>query len=319
MQRFFGVIALLMSSHWLTAQQLPLFTQYREYNTLINPAAPSAAFFSWGATSSFGLTVRNQYVGVDGGPRTQALRGHVLQEFGGNTALHYGGYLLNDKTGPTSFTGGYGQTAVILSDDPESYGISLGLNAGLVQYRVDASKLRLRDKGDVEATDQRKIFPDAGVGVFAWMTLKDVNGVFQKSQVYGGFSIPQVLGLDLNFSDENGQYQTRRIQHYFIQGGWRKQFRDDSQIDFNAWGKYTKGARFNMDFNLRYTLMSALWLGGGASTAGVGHAEIGYVFGAAAYNNRMFSVGYSFDYGFNTSGPLLGAAHEIQLAYIIGQ
>ena len=44
-----------------------------------------------------------------------------------------GGYLINDQTGPTGFTGAYGRFAGIISDDPYFGGLSFGISLGVVQ------------------------------------------------------------------------------------------------------------------------------------------------------------------------------------------
>ena len=82
-------------------------------------------------------------------------------------ALQAGGFLVNDQTGPTGFTGAYGRIAGIVTDDPTYGGLSIGLSAGMVQYRVKSSDIILRDANDQLGTvDQNQLFPDVGLGVF---------------------------------------------------------------------------------------------------------------------------------------------------------
>jgi len=123
----------------------------------------------------------------------------------GGVGLMVGGYLVNDQTGPTGFTGAYGRFAGIISDDIEYSGLSIGLAVGAVQYRVNASDLFVRDPGDiVSMEDQSKIFPDVGVGVYFYRTIE--GGALADDLFYAGLSVPQVFGLNLDFRDANGEF-----------------------------------------------------------------------------------------------------------------
>jgi len=137
---------------------------------------------------SFGASHRNQWTDFENAPKTQLLRGEYLYD-GGTFGLLTGGYLLNDQTGPTGLTGLYGRIGGILAGDPYYGGIALGLSLGVVQYRVDASQLNLRDQGDIVAADnQMQIFPDVGFGLYYYKRLASDD------LVYAGVSIPQTIG-----------------------------------------------------------------------------------------------------------------------------
>jgi len=60
------------------AQQLPLFTQYRENIGIINPAAFNQDFLIYENNLSFGASYRRQWVGLESGPQTQTIRGEYL-------------------------------------------------------------------------------------------------------------------------------------------------------------------------------------------------------------------------------------------------
>ncbi|MEK7257085.1 MAG: type IX secretion system membrane protein PorP/SprF, partial [Bacteroidota bacterium] len=137
------------SSFQIFAQQLSLFTQYRENQSIINPAAVNGSYLTHQQNLSFGASYRAQWAGLENAPTTATLRGEYLYTGGGSVSLIAGGYLVNDQTGPTGFTGIYGRIGGLLSSDPEYAGISIGLSAGAVQYRVNTSEIRLRDEGDI--------------------------------------------------------------------------------------------------------------------------------------------------------------------------
>jgi len=124
-----------------------------------------------------------------------------------------------------------------------------------------------------------------------------------------------VFGLDLTFKDENEEYITTRVQHYYGTIGLVKFLNSDntSFLEPSVWIKYTQGAPANVDLNLRYYLPINLWIGAGASTAGTAHLETGV--NLSQDYDRTFRVGYGFDYSFSSFGPSAGSTHEINLAF----
>lgn len=311
-------ILLLITCLNLPAQQLSLFTQYRENATIINPAAVESDFFAYGNNITLGASYRAQWVGLSGGPRTQILRGSFMSMGGAGVNLTAGGYLINDVTGPTGFTGFYGRVGGIVGSDPEYSGLALGLSGGMVQYRIDANKVQVRDGGDpVAAQDNSQLFPDLGVGLYFYNTVGDNN------YFYVGASVPQIFGLNLLFTDENGDFSVERIRHYYGMAGYYAFFDNDSFIELSSWGKFVQGAPLNIDFNIRYQLPTSLWigtgLGKGAGTSGSNstnfHLDAGVVLGEAAGFDSTFRFGYGFDYSFSSFGPSAGSTHEINLTY----
>jgi len=307
MTRILPLLLLSLAPIAVFAQQLSLFTQYRENATLINPAAIEGDYFAYGQNMTFGVSYRAQWVGLANGPRTQTLRGSYLNTDYSGVTLLAGGHLINDQTGPTGFTGVYGRIGGVVSGDPEYSGLSIALNAGLVQYRVDASKIRLRDPGDVIGEqDQAQLFPDVGFGVYYYQMVGD--GDF----FYTGVSVPQVIGLELAFQDDNGEFYTKRVQHLYGLLGFYKFFDDDSFLEPSVWVKYAPNAPINADINLRYQMPSSFWIGTGVSTGGNFHMDAGIILGQNTFDNTI-RIGYGFDYSFSSFGPTAGSTHEINL------
>jgi type IX secretion system PorP/SprF family membrane protein len=317
MKRFIPFLVLQFVFLSLQAQQLPLFTQYRENTGVINPAAVPYSYMLYEHNISAGVSYRAQWTGLASAPRTQTLRGEYMSVDYEPVNILAGGALMNDQTGPTGFTGLYGRIAGIVSGDPYYGGISVGLSFGAVQYRVRVPDLILRDAGDIEATDNRQqIFPDVGAGVYAYQRILD--GPFEDDIVYGGVSVPQALGLDLEFQDENGGFNTQRVQHFYGHIGFYKFLYDDSFLEPSVWVKYAPDAPVNVDVNLRYQMAFNVWVGAGYSTAGTVNLETGLAVGDGSGYGGNFRIGYGFGHSFTSFGPFVGTTHEINLAYSIG-
>ena len=312
------VLGVLSSFFTVEAQQLPLFTQYRENTSILNPASFSHDYLLYDHNLSFGLSYRRQWTDLKTGPRTQTLRGEYIFDDIGSFSLVAGGYLLNDQTGPTGLTGVYGRIAGILTDDPYYGGFSIGLTAGAVQYRVNVSEIRLRESGDILGMDdQQQIYPDVGLGIYFYKLLEG-SGFLGGSHFYSGLSVPQVIGLNLAFEDEEGKFHTKRVQHFYAHVGLYK-YIGDGFLEPSVWLKYTPNAPVNVDLNLRYQMASKFWLGAGGSSAGAVHLETGMLIGENVGFNNNLKIGYGFDYSFTSFGPFAGAAHEINLSYTFGK
>ncbi|MCB0644054.1 MAG: PorP/SprF family type IX secretion system membrane protein [Phaeodactylibacter sp.] len=316
MNRLQLLLAFLLAASQAFAQQLPLFTQYRENFDIINPASVGADYLAFEQNVSFGGTYRTQWTEYTGNPTTQTIRGSFLYAEPNGFNIIAGGHIMNDQTGPSGFTGLYGRIGGVITGDPYDGGVSFGMNLGIVQYRLKGSEIRLRESNDIlEGTNLSQWFPDVGVGVFAYKKVGGY-GFGEGSYIYAGASVPQVLGLDLNFQSGQAEVVTQRIQHAYANVGWMKFLPDDSFLEITSWGKYVPNAPFNMDINLRYMMPQGfIWVGAGSSISGNFHTETGFILGRDNPDNRFFKVGYSFDYSFSDFGPEAGGTHEINLSY----
>lgn len=305
----------LLTTFFAEAQQLSLFTQYRENMTIINPAALETDFLGYDRNITVGASYRVQWAGLDGAPRTQTIRGSYLNSDGSGVAFMGGGYLINDQTGPTGFTGFYGRIGGVVTGDPYDGGLAIGLSAGYVQYRVDASEIRLRDPNDALGTmDQSQFFPDVGVGIYYYKAVGRNNNYF-----YTGLSVPQIIGLDLTFQNDQGEFYTQRIQHFYgLLGMYLFVGDDGSFIEPSLWVKHAPNAPTNVDLNVRYQLPTNLWVGTGVSSAGTFHLDAGVLVGGYAANTT-FRIGYGYDYSFSSFGPTTGSTHEINLSLAFDQ
>lgn len=314
----FRLIVLLLvfgsSQQFISAQQLSLFTQYRENATLINPAAMETDFLSYGYNMTVGASYRKQWAGISGSPTTQSVRFSYLNPTRSGSSLSFGGYVLNDQTGPTGYTGAYGRIGAVIGGDPKYSGLSLALSGGYVSYRVDASKINLRDPGDIFGTaNQSQSHPDVGFGLYYYNLDRNDN------MFYAGISVPQLIGLDVTFQKDNGDFSVQRLRHYYAMTGYNILYKNDAILELSAWGKYVEGAPFNADFNIRYQMPAALYIGAGLSTAGNAHIEAGVTLGENAGLDNIIRIGYGLDYSFSSFGPSVGGTHELQVSFSLNR
>jgi type IX secretion system PorP/SprF family membrane protein len=309
-----GLVLVFLSSGSLYAQQLSLFTQYREAATIINPAAMESDWLTYGYNMTIGAGYRRQWANQENTPETQTIRFSYINPYKTGATITAGGHLINDQTGPTGYTGFYGRIGTVISQDPQSYGISVGLSAGYVGFRINSSELVVRDEGDpLTGVDQSQSHPDLGVGIFVYGLVNDDN------MLYGGISVPQVLGFDLTYQNDNGEFDITRLRHYYGTAGWYWFTGSDSFLEVSSWVKYVEGAPLNADLSLRYQLPSAPYMGAGISTAGNFHFEAGLNIGQSFNADTNFRIGYGYDYSFSSFGPSVGGTHEIQLSVALNR
>ena len=294
------------------AQQLPLFTQYREYSSIINPAYINSDNFLHFQNLSFGTSYRAQWVGKQRTPRTYVLRGEYAMTGRRGAAMVLGAHAMNDELGPTGFTGVYGRLGTIIGDDPRESGLSVAIAAGLVQHRILASEVVLIDPGDFLGTiNQSAIIPDVGFGVFYYHLLDN------NDNVYGGVSMPQAVSFDLSYKNERGEFEMERVNHYYAVLGYYKYLDAYNFIEPSLWFRYVPGAPVSMDANLRFQIDWTFWIGLGVGTNKSFHGECGFIIGENLGFDNTIKIGYGFDYFFQDFGPFFGSTHEINLALLL--
>lgn len=281
---FIIVLESVFGSNVLLSQQLPLFTQYRESQGIINPAALSSSYLMYGHQKYFGISHRAQWMDseVSGTPTTQYIR---YEHFWKKKGLLWGSYLMNDNAGKLGLTGWYGKIGGVITPGYNSdFGFAGGLNFGVVQYRFKSDGSRIRDSGDpiLAASSQNTWYPDVGGGLFAFYETR------QSGQIYAGFSIPQIVGGKVPFTDS---LYLLRHPHLYLNGGYIHNLnRDGNVLEFSTWAKYVCNAPVNIDVNVRFLVEGFFWIGVGWNTSSTSHLEFGLVLG----EDRNLKIGGSW-------------------------
>ena len=312
--KIYVLLLLLFLSITCEGQQLPLFTQYREYLGVINPAAVSSDFMIFNHNFSSSISHRLQWASFEGAPQTSLIKGEYIYDTENSVSLLTGGYIINDKIGPTGNSGIYGRVGGILSPGKNAHesGIILGLTAGMAQFRIRSSNLELVDPtDDLTKNNQSKFYPDVGAGVFIYHRIQ--HGVFRDDNFYAGVSVPQLFGLDLTFTNDNGSYTVTKVPHFFGLIGFNK-FLGESFVEPSLWVRYVEGIPLQIDGNFRLSWKRSFWVGFGLSTGGNAHIEAGFIIGEE-YGDRNLKIGAGYDHSFSTFGPFAGATYEINISY----
>jgi type IX secretion system PorP/SprF family membrane protein len=306
----------------LQAQQLPIFTQYREAQGIINPAFISSDYMLNGHKTSMGASYRTQFSGIKRAPKTAILRGEYVFENDNFFKPHLGGFILNDQTSTIGTTGMYAKIAALGTFDPRYGGFSIGLMAGVTRFNFNATDIAWHETGDILSQQNiNKIYPDIGLGAFGYLSLSGKKqflfGEGSDNILYGGFSIPQVFSPTLLFSGNNKDITFQRLPHFYAQMGYYKFVNKVSFWEPSIWINYVKNVSPRIDFNLRYHIKNIFWLGGGYSSNNMVHAETGFwLNNAFNLKDQKIKLCYAFDYGLGNSSSFLGMAHELHLFFL---
>lgn len=284
-------IVLLFGNMLFKAQQDAQYNLYQFNPILINPAYAGAK-----DVLSVNASVRNQWSGFDGAPRTACLSGHMPLM---KKNIGVGMTIISDKMGPRNVTGAYANFAYILKLDRKTK-LSFGLGAGYNRYQFNYNKLS---------------FISAEVPVDLSQTQNhgalDINaGVYLKGSTYfAGLSASHLTKPSLyEFADGNSNNFAYRLRnHLFFTAG--KAFVIDDNVVFAPTilvKNVTNTTSFDINFNV--FLYQKVWVGlflrGG----------YGPGFLAQYYVSNKLKIGYSYDTGLKDARRL-GAAHEVMIGF----
>ena len=188
MKRFLTLLAVLLYFGSVNAQQDPLFTKYMFNSLVFNPAYAGSK-----EHMSIGLLHRSQWVGIDGAPNTQSFTLHTPLK---NERVGVGFSLVNDAIGPTNNLGANVSYAYRIPVGSNGAKLSIGLQAGIENYRGDFNELNLEQQQGADPAfleNPNEYLPNFGAGVY-----------YYSKSFYAGFSSPQIVEYDLRQSQPSG-------------------------------------------------------------------------------------------------------------------
>jgi type IX secretion system PorP/SprF family membrane protein len=296
MKKYIIFLFLLIAFTVAEAQQLQTSSLYDMQGVLHNPSMAGVQ-----QRGMVGFTYRDQWTGVSGNPKTATLFGSFELP---DAKIGLGGYLYNDKTGPTSRTG---LQLAFAKHIPLKNGgkFSLGIETRFQQYAIDRAKLSQTLGSDPAlGTSENKFNFDAGFGVS-----------YTGKNLQLGASVSQLVQSKLGYYTGNlsSGEEARLYRHYFFHGAYKWRTDGHTTITPNFLWIYLPNAPSEFQIGARVEHNEVFWWG-------VGYRVNQSVMLSAGVNiNKKFTVGYAFDI-FNTPFSVYekGAnAHEVILRYNI--
>lgn len=294
MKRYILSVILLGTAFSVKAQQLQTSSMYDMQGVIHNPS--TAGVYMKGMV---GATYRSQWSGLSGSPKTATVFGSFeLPE----QKIGLGGYIYNDKTGPTSRTGIALQFAKHI---PMANGakFSVGIEARGLQYAIDRAKLSATLGSDpaLGTADNRFKF-DAGFGV---------SYTGKKLQV--GVSVAQLVQSKLGFNSAvlgSGE-EARLYRHYYFHGAYKWSVDPNTSITPSFMFIYLPNAPLEFQGGFRVEHNELFWWGLAL------RAKQSFILSAGVNLNKKFTIGYAYDI-YKTPVSVFdngSNAHEVLLRY----
>lgn len=292
MKRYTGILIILLFCLVLQVkgQQAPLYTQYMFNQLLYNPALAGVdPYYQIRSNHRF------QWVGMTDAPLTNALAFHGPHP---TLSMGYGGYIYHDVTGPTSQTSITGTYAynIGLTDELR---LSMGISAGVMQYRVDGTQITVKDPSD--QTLQQAVYtswvPDANLGLYLY-----------HKDFYVGFSTAHLITTKLKLYDP-GIGINKLKTHFFLTAGYIWEINQDFKLEPSAMLKGSLPKAVQLDINTRVIWQDMVWGGISYRTGDAVSILIGY-----AYEKRIY-FGYSYDITLSDLKNYNTGTHEIMFGF----
>jgi type IX secretion system PorP/SprF family membrane protein len=305
----FIITSLLLAGIGSYAQQVEQFSLLRENAVILNPAMTGIQGFLSGEA-----TFRKQFTQLNGSPYTAYLmmEGQVADK---NVGI--GGSLIQDQTGPTGKTGltlsasyqlklgkkyKYAASSTGHYNTVSDHMITFGLSVSLMQFRLNGSELQPNQANDPQlyTSNAYKLTPDVAFGVYyQWM-----------QHLYFGFSVPQIMGLNVNYNGRDGVSAIKTVQHFnFLLGGKIEIVKHIFSIDPVAAFRYVDYAPAQGDIGARFTFLDGIWVGATYQSLNTVILDIGLEI------KGTVKLCYAYDYHFASYSSDIGPTHEVTLAF----
>jgi len=304
---------LILCSTGMSAQQLPLYSQYIENGFMVNPSMAG-----YDGYTSFNTTIRQQWLGFKEAPRTYSAswqtrllrrsykivnhpvrRSNMLMpSTKGRVGL--GAYVINDVNANVARTGmSFTYAYHIIMNNRQ---LSFGLAGKAFQYRIYDQSLTYADENDpVLSGNYNKVAfcPDADFGV-----------QFRGYDYFIAFSMSNMLQTAVKIgSGDIAHFKTYR--HYWLMGAYKFMLSNEFYLEPGVLLKTSQNWNPQGDISLKLYYMDKFWGGLSYRT----NQSLIALFGVRV---EGLYIGYSFDYTLARIGNYSFGSHEITMSVKIG-
>jgi type IX secretion system PorP/SprF family membrane protein len=286
------------------AQQAAQYSQYMFNTLVINPAY---AGYKGGLNVS--LLHRNQWVGLQGAPKTQSI---VVDDAFNRVGL--GLTIVNDKIGLQGHTSVYGNYSYSLPVGKEDSRLAFGLAVGLSQYTLDENQASVGDLNDPNFTEGKRIYftPDAKFGLY-----------YSNVKLYAGISVINLLSPAFNYRQDGKDMMIRQAKQFFLTAGYLVDLTEDLKFKPSVMVREDTKSPTNVDLSTFFLIKDAVWLGASYRTGVNILNSTDFNSGLLKQNSlvgtmelfvaRKFRLGYSYDYSLSALGDYSNGTHEISV------
>lgn len=279
------------------AQQIFTFSQFMQHNFVFNPAAAGA-----NEQASIGGSYRNMWSGIDGGPQTTFLYGdkYFAKK---NTGLAV--VLYDDKTGPTSRTGGQINLSYSMQLDAEGRKLMAGLGINILQYRINKAAIADDIPDDpLLSGSGNTIKGDGAVGLY-----------YKGKKFFLGASMQNIIQTKFNFIKTAANPEGKLYRHFYLISSYNWQTDTENMLIPNATVQFVPGLPADISAGMKLLHKDLIWIGFNY------HHKQSYTAYLGVNIDHKLALGYAYD---DYSTPLStfddgGGGHEVSLRYFFGE
>lgn len=283
-------ILLIVIGFTSNAQQETQHSMYFFNPVLLNPAYAGSQ-----EALQVTATVRDQWTGLKGAPKTQVLSLHSPLK---KENIGVGFTVLNDQLGITKNMGVYADLAYSIKVNKKNNRLAFGVKVGMDFFRQDFSSLRVNDNTDAlytEGFNYKKNLFNAGAGIY-----------YYGKRHYIGVSTPRLVKNKINLASDQ---QALQENHYYAFGGIVIKINPaiNMRPSFNV--KYVNNAPLSIEGNLSFLFYDKIWIGAMYRHKAATGLNI-------MYNvNQNLRIGYAYDYQLTSLQKFSAGSHEIMISY----
>ncbi|HOS85266.1 MAG TPA: type IX secretion system membrane protein PorP/SprF [Bacteroidales bacterium] len=292
MKRILIYILFLVLSFTAWSQQTPMYTLYTFNDFLINPAIA-------GTKNYYEAKVNNRYqfAGIENAPVTATLSLHGRY---GDLPMGIGGIVYNDSQGAFSKFGVYGAYSYILPIDNRT-DFSLGLNVGLVEYKIDISRITfIEPEYGIDESLYKYLRPDATFG--AYVVSRDY---------YAGLSVDQLFNNKIEVINDtlavDNSTINRITSHATLIGGMKMKLSYGFVFEPSVVVRKTAKTPLQVELTGCVTYEKSVWAGVSVRSGDAVAVLLGYNY------RRLLTFGYAYDITYSSLCKASNGSHEVML------
>jgi len=294
-KQFITLVILALFALDAQAQQDPHYTQYMYNMNVMNPAYAGSK-----ETLSIGLLYRQQWVNVDGAPKTATFSIH--SPVGRNVGL--GLSVISDKIGPVEENNIYGDFSYTLNLGGE-HRLALGIKTGITFHNVglfsDIGNGYVPHAGDIAFQENSSnSYFNIGTGLF-----------YYTQKYYFAASVPNMLEatyLDLREDGQQYEFGSEK-QHFFLTGGYVFDLSAATKFKPSFMVKSAFGAPVSLDLSANALFFDKFEIGATYRLDDSFGAMVNYAI------SPSIRVGYAYDHITSDLNVTTPSSHEFMLLF----
>lgn len=275
----------------VSAQQDPVYTQYQNNISSVNPAYTGVR-----GVGSVSAISRKQWLNMENSPFTSSLTLSLPLD---SMKIAGGLNFLYDNLGPVTTTALFLDYSYRIRAS-ETTQLSFGLKGGFNYLQTNLTQLdryHYDDNYILEYGDYSKFLYNFGVGLF-----------WYGENFYAGLAVPRLMQNLYHKHVLSVESASREERHYFLHGAYLFSLSPKLTLKTGLSTIFVAGAPATANFDMGFMLYERIWLGG---TYRISDAVGGYVH----LQLDNFKVGFLYEYATTNLGMYNNGTIEVMLRY----